>query len=544
MIMLLALFLTFLKTNVFLLQVTDFLLRSKTEEVADFLVNYIRNDTIGSIATAHLAFADQYSVHNEMCLYLAEKHAIAVDFAKTGVSERLVMDENPKLFPDFMEKFWKRKYKSKKSLGKMYRVSRDFDTDNQSYILQYNNVEIDPALVVEGWQKYEESAINSRNEYNNCLKTILQTYGIRHETEAFGGSFLKLHARFHERRDRADIVNLVQTWIRELVEKTRKEFFRDTNAPTEVNRIVDDIKRKASAWYIVTYRENNPEFLSFPWVVSEVFVNIKILSPRVGKINNTAPLTLKFEKEIIENANAGMLPYLNPDAKFLLKSLYFLCDPIIVERAVSLLSKWADEEKIITLTYKEGKFLFYKTFIKLIIYVAESENYVSRKPVQSRKEFPSTAALCISFLKYCMKLRFLSKQEVKTILPFQVYNDRILAKVASQAFHTIVVTGNFSCLRYQEYLDDAPEVVDMKVVSIDCSVFGKSPIEESKLRNAESALQQFSGMEHVLMRENCQRKKIIVDGKGTIPAIKCLKYVLFKENKVLSHFFTTGTLPG
>ncbi|GFW44785.1 RNA-dependent RNA polymerase [Trichonephila clavipes] len=405
---------------------------------------------------------------------------------------------------------------------------------------------IDPALVVEGRQKYEASAINSRNEYNNCLKTIVQTYGISHETEAFGGSFLKLHARFNERRDRADIVNLVQTWIRELVDKTRKEFFRDVNAPTKVNRIVDDIKRKASAWYIVTYREKNPEFLSFPWVVSEIFVSIKILSPCVGRIKNTAPLTLKFEKEVIENANAGMLPSLNPEAKFLLNSLYFLCDPIIVERAVRLLTKWADEEKIISLAdkKKEGKFLYYNTFIKLIIYVAESENYVSRKPVQSRKEFPSTAALCISFFKYCMKLRFLSKQEVKAILPFQVYNDRILAKVASQAFHTIVVTGNFSCLCYQEYLHNAPEIVDMKVVSIDSSVFGVSPIEESKLRNAESALQQFSGVEHVLMRENCQRKKIIVDGKGTIPAIKRLKGVLNKRNEVLIRFFEKGTLPG
>ncbi|GFW44787.1 probable RNA-dependent RNA polymerase 1 [Trichonephila clavipes] len=123
--------------------VTDFLLTSRTEEVADFLVNYIKNDTIGSIAIAHLAFADQFSVHDDLCLHIAQKHAIAVDFAKTGVSERLQRRENPTQFPDFMEKFWKVKYKSKKTLGKMYRVSRDFDTDNQSYILQYNNVEED-----------------------------------------------------------------------------------------------------------------------------------------------------------------------------------------------------------------------------------------------------------------------------------------------------------------------------------------------------------------------------------------------------------------
>ncbi|GFU25130.1 probable RNA-dependent RNA polymerase 1 [Nephila pilipes] len=523
--------------------ITDFLLNSDTTEIANFLVEYIKNDKIGSIATAHLAFSDQLSVHHKMCVNIAKKHALAVDFAKTGVSVRLVREENPNKFPDFMEKFWKKKYRSKKSLGKMYRVSRDFETDNQAYILKYHDVEIDPALVVEGWQKYELSATNSKNQYNNSLKTILLTYGISHETEAFGGSFIKLHARFNERRDRADIVNLVQTWIKELVEKTRKEFFKDMVAASDANHIVDDIKKKASAWYIVTYREKDPEFLSFPWILSEILANIKILWLKMGKVNSTIPLALKFEKQIIDNARAGMLPSLNSDASFVLNSLYFLCDRTIVERAISVLTKWADEEKLISSTYREGNFLYYKTFLKLIIYVAESENYVSRKPGQPRKERPTTAALCISFLKYCMKLRFLSKEEVLNILPFQVYKDRILARIASIAFHTIVVTGNFSSLCNQEFLDDPPELVDMKVVSIDTSVFGSSPIEESKLRNAESALLNYSEAEHVSIRENCQRKKVIVDARGTPPSVRRLKYLLFKKHDVLVAFFSTGTLP-
>ncbi|GIY00388.1 RNA-dependent RNA polymerase 2 [Caerostris extrusa] len=225
----------------------------------------------------------------------SKKHAIAVDFAKTGVSERLRFNEQPKEFPDFMEKFWKKKYKSKKSLGKMYRVSRDFETDNQSTMLQYHNVELDPALIVDGWEIFEKAALASRNEYNNTLKTILQTYGIGHETEAFGSSFIKFHERFRERRDRAEIQNVVQTWLKELLEKTRKQFFQGTDTNSKVEEIVEDIKRKASAWYVVTYREKDPEFLSFPWIVSDILADIRILKPFVVKKIRVYHLTIRVE---------------------------------------------------------------------------------------------------------------------------------------------------------------------------------------------------------------------------------------------------------
>ncbi|GBM25861.1 putative RNA-dependent RNA polymerase 1 [Araneus ventricosus] len=524
--------------------VSDFLSHSRTEEVAKFIVNYIKNDTISSIASAHLALADQLSIHHPICLGIAEKHAIAVDFAKTGISERLNFRENPKKYPDFMERFWKRRYKSKKSLGKMYRVSRDFETDNRATILQYHNVELDPALVVDGWQKFEQSALAARNEYNNTLRTILQTYGVSHETEAFGGSFIKLHARFRERRDRAEIVDVIHKWLKELVERTRKQFYEGAPTSALCNDIVSDITKKASAWYVVTYRESDPEFLSFPWVVSDILGNIRILEPKItDQIGSAAPFVLKLEELIFENARYGILPRLNSDAEFVLRPLHFLCDKSIVERVISVLTKWAEEERLISNTHAEGRFLYYKTFLKLILYIAETEGYVSKSPGLPVKKFASSAEVCVSFFKYCMKLRFLSKAEVKSILPFDVYNDRWLAKIALIAFHSIAVTGIFPTLCNREFMDDAPELVDMKVVSIDSCVFGPSPIEESKLRNAESALQKYSEVEHVAMRENCQRKKVIVDSYGTLPAVRHLRRVLVKEATILENFFKTGELP-
>ncbi|XP_055939511.1 uncharacterized protein LOC129969117 [Argiope bruennichi] len=524
--------------------VSDFLSYSRTEEIADFIVDYIKNDTISSIATAHLAQSDQLNIHHPLCLGIARKHAVAVDFPKTGVSERLTWRENPRKYPDFMERFWKTRYKSKKSLGKMYRVSRDFETDNQATILQYHNVELDPSLVVDGWQKFEQSALAARNEYNNTLRTILQTYGVSHETEAFGGSFIKLHARFRERRDRAEIVDVIHKWLIELVERTRKRFFEGAPASALTNDIVSDIKKKASAWYVVTYRESDPEFLSFPWVVADILKNISILKPKItDETASVAPFVLKLEELILENAHYGMLPRLHSDVEFLLRNMYFSCNRSIVERAISVLSKWAEEERLISTVHAKGRFLYYKTFLKLILYIAESEGYASKSPGLPLKRHASSAELCIAFFKYCMKLRFLSKAEMKNILPFDVYNDRWLAKIALIAFHSIAVTGVFPTLCNREFMNDAPELVDMKVVSIDSSVFGASPIEESKLRNAESVLQKFSEVEQVTMRENCQRKKVIVDAYGTVPAIRRLRSVLRKETTILEDFFETGELP-
>lgn len=124
------------------MQVSDFLTQSKTEEIVKFLVSYIVNDNIGSIASAHLAQADKHGIFSDVCLRIAAKHAIAVDFAKTGHSVPLARGESPKEYPDFMEKFYQRKYNSGKSLGKMYRVSKDFEVDNQTTTRQYHNVQV------------------------------------------------------------------------------------------------------------------------------------------------------------------------------------------------------------------------------------------------------------------------------------------------------------------------------------------------------------------------------------------------------------------
>ena len=108
----------------------------------DFLQNYIKSDQVGSIANAHLAQADNEGIFSPICLAIAEKFFIAVDFPKTGESEYLEGDERPQEYPDFMENTNRSMYKSKKALGKMYRVCKDFESENEVTSIGYENIKV------------------------------------------------------------------------------------------------------------------------------------------------------------------------------------------------------------------------------------------------------------------------------------------------------------------------------------------------------------------------------------------------------------------
>ncbi|XP_054711448.1 LOW QUALITY PROTEIN: uncharacterized protein LOC129221037 [Uloborus diversus] len=533
--------------------VHDFLAYSKTKDVVDFLIDYIKNDQIGSIASAHLAWADQGNIKDEKCIGIAAKHSVVVDFAKTGVSAHLSRDEVPKKWPDFMERFWKRRYRSKKSLGKLYRISKDFENENLHSSLHYPNIQIDPSLIVSGWETFEASANKSKSKYNNVLRTILQTYGIKHETEAFGGAFIKLHSRFRERRDRSEIVNIVHTWIKELIKVTKEDFmaeFGNAGGYLSVKDVTDNINRKASAWYVVTYREKSPEFLSFPWVVSDILSNVRIM--RTDQIQNKEsvflhmPLVSKLENMIQMNLVNGQLRGLNREAKHFLNSWSFLVDRSFVETAIRVLTKWAQEERIISFSENMQEVLYYKTFLRIIFVVAELEGYAYKSEVGAipKCSNPSSASLCLAFFKYCVKLRFCNKNQVRSIIGFDVYKDRTLSKRAMVTYHSIAVTGYFRTLCYEEFFDGCDELVEMKPLTITSNIFDGSPISESEFLNASSTLAKLSEVEEVYMRENSQTKKVIVTAFGSVSALRRLETLLRKDEMYLKLLFISdGDLP-
>ena len=94
------------------------------QEIQQFFVDYMINDTLGAISTAHLVHADreQDKAKSRKCLELAELHSMAVDFAKTGAPAAMPRVLKPREFPDFMERIDKPMYISTGVLGKLYRA--------------------------------------------------------------------------------------------------------------------------------------------------------------------------------------------------------------------------------------------------------------------------------------------------------------------------------------------------------------------------------------------------------------------------------------
>ena len=79
----------------------------------------MKNDSLASIALAHLATADQYGARDKKCIQLAKLHSNAVDYVKTGLSAHLTSSLKPSKWPHFMNRNSKT-YHSTSVLGRLY----------------------------------------------------------------------------------------------------------------------------------------------------------------------------------------------------------------------------------------------------------------------------------------------------------------------------------------------------------------------------------------------------------------------------------------
>ncbi|KUI59884.1 RNA-dependent RNA polymerase 1 [Cytospora mali] len=88
------------------------------EDIIRFFAQYMKNDSLGAIATAHFAQADQVGVKHSKCIDLAKLHSKAVDYIKSGNPAVMAKHLRPRRWPHWMEK--EPKYKSKSAVGRIY----------------------------------------------------------------------------------------------------------------------------------------------------------------------------------------------------------------------------------------------------------------------------------------------------------------------------------------------------------------------------------------------------------------------------------------
>ncbi|GIY55552.1 RNA-dependent RNA polymerase 1 [Caerostris extrusa] len=507
-------------------------------DMINFLVQYIKNDQVGAIANAHLAHADRQDIFSNICIKIANKFSFAVDYAKTGVSRHLEPNERPTCFPDFMERNYKETYNSKKALGKMFRVAHDYESENKEASITYQDIQMDPDLKFDGWELYKENALKSRNKYNALLKTLLRNYGIQHEAEVFSGAFTNLHCRFQERKDKDEIEKVVVRCMKRLAKNMYEEFLEEFKNFGNVKEMDVRILQKASAWYVVTYSDNNAKFLSFPWTVSKFLANIKL-----RKTGNQpvlfSPIVVKMDEQIKMHESNNILPH--PIHSSLWQDYNYICDSRTVQLAFRVLLLWARDEELLDIYH--GIIMDFNVFLRLFLHVAESANYIVSKmnPVSSNERKFSAASLCLEFFSFCLKLRFYNPKEIKEMISFPVHNYNKLSKRAVVAYHKFALLGKFNNLYADDYEEERG--IQMKPIYIESKIFPYVPIYVASLQKAEDALRKHSKAEDVSLREIRQTKKVVVSAVGTEQSLKVLKSFLRKKHVWLKELFTTGNLP-
>lgn len=243
------------------------------------------NDTLGAISTAHLVHADREpdKARSKKCLELAELHSMAVDFAKTGAPAEMPRVLKPREFPDFMERVDKPMYISNGVLGKLYRAIIESKMQVRSDFVWSEKVAeeaYDHDLEVSGFEVFIETALSHKEMYAQKMNSLMNFYGAESEDEMLTGN-LHNRASYLQRDNRryGDMKDRILIAVKNLQHEA-KEWFETCCQPTEYQHI-------ASAWYHVTYHpryfHENSSFLSFPWIVGDILLQIKSANRRADR---------------------------------------------------------------------------------------------------------------------------------------------------------------------------------------------------------------------------------------------------------------------
>lgn len=162
--------------------------RVTTNDITRFMVDFIANDQLGTIANAHVAHVDYQpeGVRSELCVLLAYIFSMAVDFPKTGFIPEFPKEARVERWPDFMQKVGQASYPSPKVIGKLFRKAKSifFSTSLSSH----TDVQVNPALLVSGYEAHLDEAKKAYREYSDALSVILGAYSIQEEAQIFAGA--------------------------------------------------------------------------------------------------------------------------------------------------------------------------------------------------------------------------------------------------------------------------------------------------------------------------------------------------------------------
>ncbi|KAI8803026.1 RNA dependent RNA polymerase-domain-containing protein [Cladochytrium replicatum] len=246
-----------------------------SKELREHYISCLRRNTLGLIANAHLARADDLGADHHICLQLAQLASDAVDFPKRGGDPILLPRYlKPERWPDFMEKHDKPSYKSKKVAGEIWRSIEDVKLE------LVVNVTPNPDFLVEGYQRYLDDARLWRDTYNAEMRGLMNQYQVGCELELVSGYMFKMEDGSYKKKPQ-ELKEQVMDVVAGYQAHYRRQFWAsrwdvELGAIAELRKMVDSgavlptriklpqaVKQKASAWYFAGYENTKklPEAL-------------------------------------------------------------------------------------------------------------------------------------------------------------------------------------------------------------------------------------------------------------------------------------------
>uniref|UniRef100_A0A8R1XQ56 RNA-directed RNA polymerase n=1 Tax=Onchocerca volvulus TaxID=6282 RepID=A0A8R1XQ56_ONCVO len=576
-------------------------------EMRKFFVNYIKQDSIGSISNAFLVNADLYGITSEVCINIAKKHSKAVDFPKTGNAPapltkqwtvgkdgNMLPPERAERWPDFMCKNHEPSYISSRLVGQLYRrIRRLSDALNLTAAMEGSlSITLDPDLEYPDWEQYQNIAQAQLDSYHAHIRSLMENYGIEDEGQLFSGFISVIRNRIND-RDRDDMSfyntnHIIEKKVSAVFKAYRYRFFDEFGGFLE-NTLPDhedyqngnfqerriciypslEMKRKASAYYIVCYRnasmDTTHRILSFAWLAWDILCQVK---QEVRLIHGKTMVQLL--DPLSENASEFIKNYCianATDMKWTMSSIMkmnqvaCILEPYCsrykgLEDLFYILVKWATFHEL--LKERLNAIHICLLFIQFGLgYYADDKNILQVQFLEETAEIidESSQLECdlhnlvggigICLLKF---FKFLSSRTMQTLkmLNFRNIGYRSLLirgqwiqlnKAALKTLFSIALTGNFNHVTLTgtgcESGDSLNHKIAIESFMIELPI--ESPLHLAKFREK---VHKHSGVKYLQMRQFTHRKKedeldyskftdrIIVSAVGTLDSLHRLRDLL------------------
>ncbi|KAJ7142258.1 RNA dependent RNA polymerase-domain-containing protein [Mycena epipterygia] len=214
-------------------------------DIRGFVVDFIKSDILGIVASDHQALADRFGPEHPDCIALAKLNSDAVDFAKSGVPVHIPDWLRPIRYPDFMGRGPECSYPSSRVLGMMYRL-----IEPAPEYQPLSEICIDTRLTSKRIQPaYLQAAGMMKQNYDVDLEGIMRQHCLC-EAEIIAGVSVMSDQK---RRRAAD--DAIRGPVREGMETLHAQYRREARRFVKANPSGNSLETWAIACYQVTHVE-------------------------------------------------------------------------------------------------------------------------------------------------------------------------------------------------------------------------------------------------------------------------------------------------